>query len=181
MKKALILFAVLVVVLLFASCDSNPSGSGSGSSKPSELSNTWNLRSNARFEVEVYNGVYWVPANTLGKTRYTNDEITEFIYDSPEEKASKISNLYEALQLFEMSKFTSYNDNKLSTADGLNWEHCKPGYTAVTSNKGTFSSDTNWLLYILAGDYDEIGAYDLIMTNGDHRVYNYIHHVYRWS
>ena len=176
MKKALILFAVLVVVLLFASCDSNPSGSGSGSSKPSELSNTWNLRSNARFEVEVYNGVYWVPANILGKTRYTNDEITGFLNDTPEEKASKISNLYEALQLFELSKFTYYNDNKNEMADELNWEHSKPGYAAVASNQGNFSPSTNWLLYILAGDYDEIGAYDLIMSNGDHRVYNYIHH-----
>ena len=173
MKKALVLFALLVfVVLPFVSCNSSPSGSGS--SKASELSNTWNLRSNARFEVEVYNGVYWVPANTLGKTRYTNDEITGFLNDSPEEKASKISNLYEAIQLMEFCKFTYYNDNKNEMADGLNWEHSKSGYYAVASNKGNFSPSTNWLLYILAGDYDEIGVYDLIMSDGDHRSYNYI-------
>ncbi len=29
------------------------------------------------FQTEVDEGVYWVPINTLGKTRYTNDEIYE--------------------------------------------------------------------------------------------------------
>ena len=28
-----------------------------------------------KFETEVYNGVYWIPINTLGASRYSNEEM----------------------------------------------------------------------------------------------------------
>ncbi len=50
------------------------------------------------FQTEVYEGVYWVPINTLGKTRYTNDEIYEITKWPIEKKKEQIGTLYEAVQ-----------------------------------------------------------------------------------
>ena len=49
------------------------------------------------FETEVYPGVFWVPLNTLGKTRYTNEQMHEIVQMPIEYKKASISNLYEAV------------------------------------------------------------------------------------
>ena len=41
---------------------------------------------NIKFETEVYNGVYWIPINTLGASRYSNEEMAEISKMSMEEK-----------------------------------------------------------------------------------------------
>lgn len=44
------------------------------------------LRNDAEFETKIGKNIFWVPVNTLGKTRYTNDEIYQMITLSPCEK-----------------------------------------------------------------------------------------------
>ena len=132
------------------------------------------LRIDARYQSEIARGVYWVPANSLGGTRYTNAEISQMIGHSPEEKQSEISTLYEALQLYQIGGFLSSDDNVRIPENGVDWEHHKPGYYAVLTNNGCCATDSNWLHYILDGDYDEIGYIGLSQPDGSGHVFNYI-------
>ena len=136
--------------------------------------NTYNLRSDAKFEVKIDKDVYWVPANTLGASRYTNAQIAQIALLSPEEKQKKISTLYEALQLYQISNFKASRDNVRIMENGINWEHHKPGYQAVRTNEGCCATDSSWLNYILKNDYDELGFVSYSFQNGNGHVFNYI-------
>ncbi|MBR5121233.1 MAG: hypothetical protein IKU89_01650 [Oscillospiraceae bacterium] len=132
------------------------------------------LRHNADFEVEVANSVAWVPANKLGESRYTNQEIFDMLTLSPEEKQAEISTLYEALQLYKIGGFTASDDNRRVYEGGVNWEHHKPGYYAVLTNTGCCATDSNWLRYILSDDYEEVGYIATSQRDGSGHIYNYI-------
>jgi len=71
------------------------------------LYDTYNLRHGSDFEVEVSGDVFWVPAVTLGKSKYNHDDMKNIVKDTPQAKQEKVSNLYEALQLFQVSNFKS--------------------------------------------------------------------------
>ncbi len=134
------------------------------------------LRHDADFSVEVGPGVYWVPANALGSSRYTNGDIFAMLSNTPEEKQAAITTLYEALQLYQIGGFYSSDDNVRIFENGLNWEHHKPGYDAVRTNSGCCATDSNWLHYILDGDYEEVGYIATSQRDGSGHVYNYIYH-----
>ena len=134
------------------------------------------LRHNASFEAEVYPGVFWVPANTLGSSRYTNAEIYQMLEASPEDKQQNISTLYEALQLYQVGNFSPSDDNIRLFENGINWEHHKPGYYAVLTNTGCCATDSNWLHYILEADYDQVGYFATSQRDGSGHVYNFIFH-----
>lgn len=134
------------------------------------------LRHDASYEVEVADGVYWVPAVSLGSSRYSNMDIYNTLSGTPEEKQQNISTLYEALQLYQVGNFTSSDDNVRISENGINWEHHKPGYHAVRTNTGCCATDSNWLHYILDGDYEEVGFFATSQRDGSGHVYNYILH-----
>lgn len=132
------------------------------------------LRHDAEYAIEVFDGVYWVPAVSLGESRYTNAEIFAMLDDSPEEKQAKIGTLYEALQLYQIGDFRSADDNVRIFESGINWEYHTPGRSAVINNCGCCATDSAWLRYLLVGDYDEIGYISTSQRDGGGHVYNYI-------
>lgn len=134
------------------------------------------LRYDAAFEVEVSDGVYWVPAVTLGSSRYSNADIHKMLPATPEEKQGHISTLYEALQLYQIGNFTPSDDNVRVFDGGIMWEHHKPGYHAVRTNTGCCATDSNWLRYILDGDYEEVGYIATSQRDGSGHIYNYLLH-----
>ena len=134
------------------------------------------LRHDADFQVEVSKGVYWVPAVALGTSRYTNQKIHDMLGAAPKEKQQKISTLYEALQLYQVGNFTPSDDNVRLFEGNINWEHHKPGYHAVRTNTGCCATDSNWLRYILDGDYEEVGYIATSQRDGSGHIYNYILH-----
>ncbi|MER1993156.1 MAG: hypothetical protein ABS897_03950 [Eubacteriales bacterium] len=135
---------------------------------------TDNLRYDADFEVEVADGVWWVPARALGDSRYTNREIAAMVEHTPEEKQAEISTLYEAVQLFQISNFTYTGDNVDLWEGTIKWEHHKPGYHAVRTNTGCCAADTSWLNYILSGDYERLGIIGTAVVDDDGHAFNYI-------
>ena len=132
------------------------------------------LHSEARFQVRIAQDVYWVPVNTLGNTRYTNEEMREIVNLDPEQKRKLILTLYEAVQLFIISRFHEDNDTVLTEENGKLWEHHKPGYYSVLSNHGCCSSDAAWLNYFLSDKYEGIGYFSFFRPNGTGHVFNYI-------
>lgn len=132
------------------------------------------LRHDAQYDIEVFDGVFWVPAVSLGESRYTNAEIAAMLNDSPEEKQAKIGTLYEALQLYQIGNFCSADDNVRIPENGIDWEYHTPGRSAVINNCGCCATDSAWLHYLLDGDYDEIGYIATSQRDGSGHVYNYI-------
>lgn len=182
MKK---IFLFVIVVFLFVSCvsleeriteaqETLVSAYSEGDTK-----DTWNLRDGADFEVEVYNGVWWVPASSLGNSRYTNKQIASIVNFNPAVKKAIIGNLYEAIQLYQICDFCSdTNEDTLNvrvkdTSNGYRWEkHC-PGYYAVALNRGNCSTCTNWLIYLLEDDFEEWGTFHFQDADGSGHVINY--------
>lgn len=113
----------------------------------------------ASFQYEVYPGVNQVPVNTLGRTRYTNEEMANISRLSSEEKRKRIGNLYEAIQLFQVSGFRGILDNTDYYIGDVHWQTHKSPESAVASNEGCCAADTNWLSYFLKGKYDFIGSF----------------------
>ena len=132
------------------------------------------LRHDAAFSAEVARGVFWVPACALGESRYTNADIYAMLSASPEQKQADVATLYEALQLYQISGFYSSDDNQRISENGVNWEHHKPGYDAVRTNTGCCATDSNWLNYILQGDYEEVGYVATSQRDGSGHIYNYL-------
>ncbi len=132
------------------------------------------LRYDADFAVEVYPGIEWVPARALGDSRYTNAQVYAMLSKTPEQKQDSFSTLYEALQLYQVGGFYTSDDNIRIFENGVNWEHHKPGYHAVRTNTGCCATDSNWLRYILDGDYDEVGYISTSQRDGSGHIYNYI-------
>ena len=132
------------------------------------------LRYDADYVVEVHPDVYWVPARSLGDSRYSNADIFQMVNHSPEDKQAAVSTLYEALQLYQVGGFASADDNIRMRENGIDWEHHKPGYYAVLTNCGCCATDSNWLHYILDGDYDEVGYIATSQRDGSGHVFNYI-------
>ena len=132
------------------------------------------LHHDADFCVELEEDIFWVPANSIGASRYTNKEIDAMLSLRPEEKQERISTLYEALQLFQISAFPYASDNLVYYEGDIPWEHHKPGYDAVRTNYGCCSSTTSWLMYLLQDDYEELGMIHWFRETGYGHVYNYI-------
>ena len=137
---------------------------------------TVNLRHNNSFEIEVFKNVFWISANILGKTRYTDDDIKELVLLEPDEKKQKIENLYEAIQLFQASKFTGIIDNVniLEESASVIWTFHKDGFNSVRTNEGCCAADSNWLSYILENKYDETGCIGHCVADGNGHMTNYI-------
>ena len=138
--------------------------------------NTMNLRNNAEFEIEISNNVFWIPANILGHTKYTDEDIKSILLLNPNEKKQKINNLYEAVQLYQASAFRGIIDNiRVVEEDTSNlWVFHKTGFDSVRTNEGCCAADSNWLSYILADKYDEIGCFGLCQSDGNGHITNYI-------
>lgn len=143
-------------------------------------SNTGIYVHDADFETEVFPNVYWVPLCSLGKSRYTNDEMHEKISNlAPEQKYKKIYNIYEAIQLFHVSHFKGVFDNQnhiLMQNDNVFefWQTHKNGRDAIISNEGCCATDTNWLSYLLNNKYDFIGSFCFCNQDANGHITSYI-------
>ena len=134
-----------------------------------------NLRAQAHFAAPICRNVFWVPVNTLGGTKYTNEEMQSIALLSPEEKRTKVSTLYEAVQLFLVSKFHEVIDVVYIQEGNMNWEHHKPAYYSVLTNCGCCATDAAWLHYFLKGRYSQTGYFSFVRPNMSGHVYNYIY------
>lgn len=108
-----------------------------------------------------------------------NHEIAAITETSPEVKKAVISNLYEAIQLYQIGDFASdTNDDKMNVkvynpVSGYSWEkHC-PGYYAVLINRANCSTAANWLIYLLSVNYEDWGTLHYQRANGGGHVINY--------
>lgn len=139
---------------------------------PSEY-DTKTLRHNADFRAMVAKDVYWVPANVLGQSNLTANEIEELGSD-PTVLKENIDTLYEVIQYIQVADFKDANDNINIKEGMIDWEHHKPGEMAIITNEGCCATISNLLNYLLEGDYDEVGFMSFSRSDGSGHVFNYI-------
>ncbi len=128
------------------------------------------------FETKAYDGVYWVPINTLGKSRYSDEEALKISELSIKERKKHIGNLYEAVQLFQASNFRGILDNKDFWSGNTHWQRHKTPEEAVLSNEGCCATDTNWLAYFIHEIYDQVGSFCYANDDGNGHITTYILH-----
>ena len=138
--------------------------------------NTVNLRYDNSFTTKVYKDLYWVPVRELGDSRYATKEMEEKKNFLPEEKYRLINTLYEAVQMFQVSDFKNMDDINRVTDNENIWEIYKTGYESVLTNEGCCASCVNWLIYMLKGKYNKIGALCYIRPWATGHCVNYIYH-----
>lgn len=136
--------------------------------------NTGNYFNDISFETEVYTGVYWIPINSLGKTKYTYEDMEQILKLPMEIRKKKIHNLYEAIQLFHVSDFKGTFDNADFWIDNIHWQTHKTREKAVFSNEGCCATDTNWLSYFISDRYDRIGSFCYANEDGNGHITTYI-------
>lgn len=135
---------------------------------------SFNLRYEADFTVKLYKSVEWVPANILGKTRWSLNQIEKILLKLPEQRKKEIGCLYEALQLFHVSKFVINDEKQILEYENVIWEISKGGLDVVYGNKGMCAESAAWLIYFLKDTYEEIGFFTFIGTNMGGHIINYI-------
>lgn len=130
-----------------------------------------------QFQTQVYPGVYWVPLNALGKSRYTNNDMHEIAQLPMEERREKIGNLYEAVQLFQTIGFRGVLDNTDHWFNNkILWQTHKSPEQAVLTNEGCCATDSNWLSYFIKNRYDFVGSFCYANRDGNGHITTYIKH-----
>lgn len=149
---------------------------GAGATDPKTTAyDTLTLRAGASFEVAVAQGVYWVPANSLGAPKFTSQEILDLGRD-PAVLRARVNTLHDVIHYVQAVNFREASDNIRRQHDPLSWEFHKPGPEAIRTNEGCCATISNLLAYLLAGDYDEVGFIQCSWEDGEGHVFNYIRH-----
>jgi hypothetical protein len=138
------------------------------------IKDTGNFIHDADFIVEIYDKVFWVPLNSLGKSRYINQDMCEFIKLSAYEKKKKVNTLYEAVQLFQASEFKGVFDNQNHFIGEQSWQTHKSSLEAIETNEGCCATDTNWLSFFVWDVYDETGSFCYVNKDGNGHITTYI-------
>ena len=141
---------------------------------------TYNLRYLAHFCVPIFDGIKWVPVNVLGKTNYSDKQIQALGSIPVKERRKAITCLYEALQLLQLNRFQSRDDNRAVYYENVLWSFHTDGKTAAEKNMGCCASVANWMIYMLNGLYDEIGVLSIISNTGTGHAVNYIRNASNW-
>lgn len=135
-----------------------------------------NLRKNADFRTKLYNGVYWVPINTLGYSQYTPEDIKIIANYESSLKKHYITNLFEAIQLLQIGNFQIIDDNYYIIKNNQKWECHKTGEEAFKNNCGCCASIASWLCFVLKYRYEKVGLISVSSLSGNGHVLNYIIH-----
>ncbi len=134
---------------------------------------TWNLRNDVKFETLIGKEVYWIPFNSLGKTKYNNGQIRALANLPIKKQRACISNLYEAIQFFQNLEFEILSDKPyFTTPDGLKWQYQLSQEQSCQIRQGSCCEMASWLDYFISPLFDESG-YILIQRPHNGHVMNY--------
>ncbi|KPU43393.1 N-acetylmuramoyl-L-alanine amidase LytC precursor [Oxobacter pfennigii] len=141
----------------------------------SDKYNDFSLRYNADFKVKVHKNVNWVPANVLGKPQFTKEQLSYLIED-PDILKTNLNTLYDVIQYIRYADFKGAYDVAYIDDKGNMWEHYKPGFNTLVANKGGYGSMANLGVYLLSGDYEEVGVLQYFQEDGTGYAQNYVKH-----
>ncbi|MDR0948290.1 MAG: hypothetical protein LBM69_02075, partial [Lachnospiraceae bacterium] len=119
-----------------------------------------NLNHHISYEIEVSDGVFWVPVNSLGKPNISDTRLEELVL-TKDAVWDEIVNLADAIRFFRASYFSGVIDNVRIVDENTSviWTYHKPGIHAYRTNEGCCAADSNWLCYVLGKSYEEVGCF----------------------
>ena len=114
-----------------------------------------NLRFDADFETKIFPNVYWVPYNSLGKTQYSDLEMSLMSNEDVEQKIQNIDVTYKIIK----------NEK---------WEIHKSGTDVLKTKAGCCSSYSGLAVHLLKKFFNKIYNFCIISDSGWGHAMNYI-------
>lgn len=136
--------------------------------------NVRNVIFNADFEVELAKDLFWVPINSLGKTRFTNDYFLNLIDFNLTYVQEVVGNVYEAIQFLNALKFRESKDVSLVESQGIIWEYHCSGIEAIKNKSGCCTSVASALKFLCEKSYDYLGFIYFVRQDSSNHVLCYI-------
>ena len=130
-----------------------------------------NLRFDADFETKIFPNVYWVPYNSLGKTQYSDLEMSLM---SNEDVEQKIQNIYELSQFVQVNNFINIIDVTYKIIKNEKWEIHKSGTDVLKTKAGCCSSYSGLAVHLLKKFFNKIYNFCIISDSGWGHAMNYI-------
>ena len=122
-----------------------------------------NLRFDADFETKIFPNVYWVPYNSLGKTQYSDLEMSLM---SNEDVEQKIQNIYELSQFVQVNNFINIIDVTYKIIKNEKWEIHKSGTDVLKTKAGCCSSYSGLAVHLLKKFFNKIYNFCIISDSG---------------
>lgn len=126
---------------------------------------TYNLRNNANFEVFVAPEVFWIPHNTLGKTKYNFNDL-QLIYKETLMGYKKVTNPYELAQFIQANNFKKKLDISFQEQDIFTWEIHRDGQSALQQGYGCCATFSGLFSCFLKEYFEEIYNFCIVSDSG---------------
>ena len=133
---------------------------------------TWNLRTEADFNVSIAPDLFWVPVNSFGKCKYTKEELKTLASSLPY-NANKFNNLYETIAGFQLIEFKEKNTNIIKTINETTFVDYDSPEQAILKSYGVCSGIASWLNFFLNRFFDESGYIFIYRSTLSGHVINY--------
>lgn len=126
------------------------------------------------YKVRIAKGLYWVPAEKLGRCRYSREALKKAALLPIDVFPSMVENLEEAIRIFDILNYHEKEDAVVVEEQGLLWEFHPPLSGFVEAKGGSCASAASWLTYVLHGKYEMIAPFLIFRENETGHVINII-------
>lgn len=139
---------------------------------------TINLRYDIKFETLVFPNVFWVPYNSLGKTKFSNENIKNLLTNEIEFNKIKheVSTPYEIAQLIQINNFTMRNDIYTEYKYGIKWDMFVTGTDLLHKKSGGCATYASLFNTLLNDKYTDVYMLCILANSSGGHVINYIIH-----
>ena len=136
------------------------------------------LSSTSGFKVLVGKKVFWVPFNTLGVSRYSNEQLNTLVKNKSFDEIQLLRlNIFEAIQLFNVIRnFQDYIDVHIIKDRDVLWQIHDTADSIYSKNYGCCVSAATWLYGITKYSYTEQKCLYYVRPNGSGHYINIIKH-----
>lgn len=137
--------------------------------------NTWNLRHDASFEVEIAPGLFWVPINSFGSCSYTKQQLKKIMNNLPK-SYNLLHNLYEIVAGFQIMGFEEKTTNTIYSYNNYKLEFYETPDQSICKKYGACSGISSWLNYLLSRMFEKTGYIAIIRSTLSGHSFNYFLH-----
>lgn len=125
----------------------------------------------SNFCTKISDGIYWVPYNELGASRYNKNDLMGVIVEK-----DKLINPCELIQYVKENKYTAGNDNCFVMKENVKWEIHKTGLDFGKERKASCATCAGFVNLMLKDKYDKVSAICIISDENRGHALNYIIH-----
>jgi hypothetical protein len=129
------------------------------------------LHTNADFELVISPGVKWVPFSTLGRSKFTNQEIISI---SSDQAVDRLTNVYEWIQYIKIHDWKPGKNLKYETRNNRIWELHANGKHLLDSHQGNCATYAGFVSAILSRYYQHVYNLTIVTNKGNGHAMNIV-------